>query len=100
MIQEQVFEASIIYVVGPEHKQWLDEILESKKIVMDIRYIGYVEPARAAVTVCANHNVLSKVVCALHHAKLLRTMLFIMLKLWNRKMLVNGYYVFDMKKKL
>lgn len=72
IIQEQISDASMIYVDGPERKQWLDEILENKKIVMDIRDIGYVEPARAVVTVCANHNALRKVVCALHHAKLMR----------------------------
>ena len=70
ILQEELSDATMIYVDGPERKEWLEDILD--KSVMNIRELGYVKPARAVVTVCANHSALRKVVCALHHAKLMR----------------------------
>lgn len=51
----------------------MDPIVKNgKKSVMDICELGYVEFSRSVVTVCTNHIPLRKLVCASHHAKLLR----------------------------
>ena len=60
----------MMYVDGSDCKEWLKEY--TKKSVMDICELGYVEPSRSVVTVCTSHKQLRKVFCALHHAKFLR----------------------------
>lgn len=72
LLQRLLSDATMVYVDGSDRKEWLDEIMKGAKTVMDIRELGYIEPSRAVVTVCVNHKALRKVICALHHAKLMR----------------------------
>ena len=70
ILEELLCDSTMVYVDGSDCKEWLSKYI--KKSVMDIRELGYVERSRSVVTVCTNHRPLRKVICALHHAKLIR----------------------------
>lgn len=77
ILRENLCEATMVYVNGPDRKEWLEEILLKNEIkcpIMDIRELGFIEPIsnKRIVTLCHNHIPIRRVICALHHAKLMR----------------------------
>ena len=80
IICEMLSDAMVVYTDGDIRKQRLEKIFKKNycqqhSIIMDVRELGYgtAQDKKREVTVCPNHKVLNKVVCALHNAKAIRS---------------------------